>query len=224
MTIAKFEIENTFSTGKEGYDPEREAFEQKIKLVEVEAHKAGFNEGHAQALKEIEAQTNEALGHLQTAVQTLFEDRQTIEKNLEDQSVQLAHLIAKKLSSSLINKYPSEEIDKLILESLTTGYKEPKITIRVSNELIEPITEKIKQMASVAGFQGELQIIADPSFTIFDCAVEWPNGGLSRKIGDLEKQIQAKVENYINGPLDDVAVQKIEEIKDTEENQTENTE
>lgn len=223
MTITKFNIENTFSTGKEGYDPEREAFEQQIELVRSQAHKAGFQEGHEQALSEIESKTQEALNHLQTSLTTLYDERITIEKNIELQSVQLAHLIAKKLAASLIEKYPSEEIDKLLLESLKAGYKEPKIIIKVSMELLQSITEKMQEMVKVSGFLGEVQILGDESFTIFDCSAEWPNGGISRNIATLEKQIQAKVERYINGPLDDVAVQNIEEnlAQDDEEPEAE---
>lgn len=217
MTISKFEIENTFSTGKEGYDPEREAYERRLELARQQSHQAGFQEGHAQALLEIEAKTQETLGHVHEALLALFEARQATERDLEVEGVQLAHLIAKKLAANLLKKYPTEEIEKLIHDCLMSGYDEPKIVIRSSEELITSITDTIKKMMQTTGFQGELAFVPDPNLTDMDCSVQWPNGGASRDLKALEKQIQDKIERYINGPLDEVAVQPIEDNMRAEE-------
>lgn len=220
MTIAKFEIETTFSTGKEGYDPERESYERKVEIVRKQAHDNGFKEGHAQALQEIEAKTQETLTLVHTALGQLFETRLEVERGLEVQSVQLAHLTAKKLVTSLVKKYPTEEIENLINECLMSGYKEPKIVIRSSEELLQSLTAKIEEMVQTTGFQGELAIIPDANLSSLDCTVEWPNGGANRNLAILEKQIQDKIEAYIQGPLDQTAVQSIEENLAIEENLT----
>ncbi|MCK5042162.1 MAG: hypothetical protein KAR62_07700, partial [Sphingomonadales bacterium] len=156
MTITKFEIETTFSTGKEGYDPERESYERKIEIVRKNAHAAGFKEGHAQALGEIEAKTQETLGKVHVALDQLFGRRKEVEDTLEVQSIQLAHLTAKKLVASLIKEHPTQEIENLIQECLMSGYNEPKIVIRSSQELLQSITKKIEEMVQTTGFQGEL--------------------------------------------------------------------
>jgi flagellar assembly protein FliH len=221
MTIAKFEIETVFSTGKEGYDPERESYERKIEIVRNEAYDLGFKEGHAKALVEIEARTEEAMGKVHVSLVELFATRQGVEKNLEVQSIQLAHLTAKKLVSNLIKKYPTEEIETLIYECLMSGYNEPKIVIRASEELLNSITDRVNKMAETTGFQGEISIISDPSFSNLDCSVEWPNGGVSRNLALLEKQIQTKIENYIEGPLDEVVIQSIEDNLATPEEDAE---
>lgn len=216
MTIAKFEIETTFSTGKEGYDPERESYERKVEIVRKQAYDEGFKEGHAQALQEIEARTQEALNHIHASLNQLFEARGTVERNLEVQSIQLSYLTAKKLVPSLIKKYPTEEIENLIHECLMSGYSEPKIVIRSTEELLESLKAKIEHMVQTTGFQGELALIPDPNLTSLDCTVEWPNGGATRNLSSLESQIKTKVENYIQGPIDDVAQQTIQESLDAD--------
>ena len=137
MAYAKFEFERAFKTGKEGYDPEREDWLNRIEEARVAGHKAGVQAGHTQALGEIQAQTATLVGQLQTAVAALLADRVSLEDKMRAEAITLAYLISSKLVPGLISTQPTTEIENLIGDCLLAGHQEPKIIIQVSDRMCE---------------------------------------------------------------------------------------
>jgi flagellar assembly protein FliH len=197
MAYAKFEFERAFSTGKEGFDPEREDWLNKIETARGEGHKAGLQAGHTQALGEIQAQTATLVGQLQTEASLLLTDRVALENKLRAEAITLAYLISSKLAPALISTYPMSEIENLICDCLLAGHVEPKIIIQVSERMLGPIGEQIEILRADNGYSGKISLVKNSSFGDQDCAVSWPNGGAKRDLTALSLEIKARIETFL---------------------------
>jgi|GEM_PF-562459 len=202
MAIAKFEIENSFSTGKEGYDPERDQRERLITHAHQQGHEEGFKAGHAQASAEIEARTAALLEQITGALGALFQDRTALEARLEAESALVAKIIGSKLALSLLKERPEAEVESLIRECLLAGYNQPKIVARVAPGMVESIESRVEEMRMAAGFVGELQIVANEEASEQDCTVEWPNGGMTRNFEGLIQEIDNRIAAYLGTPIE----------------------
>ena len=143
----------------------------------------------------------------------LFDARRTLEQAFEAETAVLAHTIASKLSPALMAAHPLTEIEALVRECLDACRREPRLVVRVSEALLDPLGERIERVKAGTSFTGEIVLLSDPGLGPQDCRVEWPDGGAERDMTALERTIGEVVERYVSttfeegeSPTDAVAV------------------
>jgi len=194
----KFTFDQAFDGGaKSRYDVEIERVQQAGEDAKDVAHRQGLEEGRAQALGEIEAQTQEVLNQISQASHALFSQQATLESALKQEMVQLAYSIAAKLAPALMREHPFQEVVSLIEDCMATAQKEPRLVVRVADGVTDAVNERIQNMKAATSFPGDIVLIGEQTFTTQDCRVEWPDGGTERRYGDIQKEIEHAVHRFV---------------------------
>src|SRR5690606_37352563 len=145
------------------------------------------------------------------------------QKNMQEQSVQLALSLVRKLLPTLSQKGALDEVEKMITECLTEAFDEPRIVIRVHDNLLDSLKEKIDTLTASRGFTGKIVLLAEPTITHEgDCRIEWADGGVERNTQktwqDIEK-IAARALAFNkeeNGVTEDLQTEDFSEEKPEE--------
>ncbi|WP_417460350.1 hypothetical protein [Kordiimonas sp.] len=194
----KYKFDTAFDGGaKSRFDEELDRVRLDADRIKTEAYQTGLEEGRRQALSEIEAATKDALGELEQATRALFSQRNQLESTLKQEMVQLAYAISSKLAPALIRTHPMAEIEAFIEDCLATMQKEPRLVVRVCEDLVDSINERIENLKAATGFPGDIVLIGEETMGMQDCKVEWPDGGSDRNHATIVRQIEDAVQRFV---------------------------
>ena len=211
----KYTFDQAFDGGaKTRYDLELERLANEAEQGRTQAYSQGLEAGRAQALQEIEAATKEAVMQLTQAAHGLFNQQQALESSLKQEMVHLAYAIASKLSGALIRTKPTAEVQALIEDCLATVSREPRLVVRVSENISDSIASQLDAMKNATSFAGDIVLIGEPTLGDLDCRVEWPDGGSERKQDAVMHQIEDAVQRFVLTELEtNIDVSSPEETK-----------
>lgn len=194
----KYTFDQAFDGGaKTRFDLEIEKLKEEGELKANDAYTKGLEDGRAQALTEIEAQTQEVLAQLTASSKELLEQRNALESSLKQEMVHLAYGIASKLSAALIRTKPTAEVQALIEDCLATASKEPRLVVRVAEAVSDEIAKRLDDMKNATSFAGDIVLIGEPQMNPMDCRIEWPDGGSERNQNDVQHQIEDAVQRFV---------------------------
>lgn len=200
----KYTFDQAFDGGaKSRHDVEMERLASEAEQRRQDSYNKGVEDGRSQALQEIEAATKEAINQLTAAAQALFDQHQRLESSLKQEMVHLSYAIASKLSNALIRTHPTAEVQALIEDCLATVSQEPRLVVRVSENMCDHLTTQLDTMKNATSFGGEIVLIGEPQMTDLDCRVEWPDGGSERKQDVVKHQIEEAVQRFVLTDLED---------------------
>ena len=210
----KYTFDQAFDGGaKTRHDLEVERLVQQGEDARKEALAQGIAEGRAQALQEIENATKDALLQLSQSAQVLFDQRQTLESGLKQEMVHLAYATSSKLAGALIRTKPTAEVQALIEDCLATVSREPRLVVRVSENIADSIAKQLEAMKNATSFAGDIVLLGEPNMGDLDCRVEWPDGGSERKQAAVQHQIEDAVQRFVLSELEDAAAAQNEPEK-----------
>ena len=204
---SKFLFDMDFS---EPVEPEVEAApEPQIPMIAVSEHKAlleearkkGFEQGRAEALKDLQ-QTQEKIltdevGRLSGAVVQVLQTVDDAVNAQERDAVSLAFLVARRLCAHLIARQPLAEVVALVSECLGPLRRAPHLVIRVALRDVENLKKRMDPIIREKGFDGRLVILGEDTIGPGDCHIEWADGGILRDRKELEKQIDTSIRAYL---------------------------
>jgi len=194
----KYRFDQAFDGGaKSRFDEELERLRADAETIKSEAYAQGFEEGRNQALQDIEAATKETLSQIAQGAHALFSQKAQLESGIKQEMVQLAYAIASKLSPALLRAHPLAEIEALIEDCLATAQKEPRLVVRVSEALLDPVNERLEDLKASTGFPGDIVLIGEPGLGPQDCRVEWPDGGTERKHDTIMREVETAVQRFV---------------------------
>lgn len=200
----KYTFDQAFDGGaKSRYDLEIERLVRQGEEASKESYTKGVNDGRVQALQEIENATKDAIVQLTRSAEALFEQRSTLESSLKQEMVHLSYAIASKLSGALLRTKPTAEVQALIEDCLATVSREPRIVVRVSENVSDAIASQLDAMKSATSFAGEIVLIGEPTLGDLDCRIEWPDGGTERKQDAVKHQIEDAVQRFVLTELEE---------------------
>ncbi len=215
----KYTFDQAFDGGaKTRFDLEIERLVNEAEEGRKESYTKGVEDGRAQALQEIEAATREAITQFTNAATALFDQRAQLETGLKHEMVHLAYAIASKLSSALIRTRPTAEVQALIEDCLATVSQEPRLVVRVSENVSEPITKQLDAMKNATSFAGDIVLIGEPKMNDLDCRVEWPDGGSERNYNAVKQQIEETVQRFVMTELEENTAAEPENTVEAETN------
>lgn len=153
--------------------------------LRTEAHGEGLKAGQVCAMEAIAAAVQNAAAAVREA---LSRTRNDIE-GLRAESAEIALAAARKLARAALVKFPAQEIERCLRDAMHQAIGEPRIVLRVSPEVAEALAGQIERIAHEEGFEGRVQISADPALRNADCRIEWRGGGAERAESAIETSL-----------------------------------
>lgn len=203
----KFMFEKSFD--KTEVPEEREAFvAQKPPLSMTEeqfeaARAESFAEGRARGMEEMRAAAetlaSQMLARIEEGASGSFAALDTATDAIKRDAVQAAILVLRKLAPGFAKTANLAEIEALVASCLGAVLEEPRVVVRVHDSFLDPLKERIVDLAERSGFGGRVVLIADESLGAADCRVEWADGGAERDTDWMWNQIENVVGRFLSG-------------------------
>ncbi|WP_417317158.1 hypothetical protein [Emcibacter sp.] len=214
MTAVKYTFDNNF---EDELGPRSKA---KVEELEKAAYEKGLAEGREEILGGIEQQTQFLLQNILTAMQTLENRHEEQLTMMHKEAALLAHSIIGKLAPALVVNTPLPEIEALVVQCLKNSPLEPRIVIRVDEQIMPQLEQEVARLKESAGYAGQIVLLAEPMRHISDCKVEWADGGAERNFEALKATIDRTVQLFIEAPTpghpsgDDMTVEVTESLEE----------
>jgi len=157
----------------------------------AEASRAAFEEGVAETLQGLEADTRDQVNALLKSVQQLLGQVERECNAIRNKAITLATTTATLLARELTERMPVTNLEALFAEALDHIGDAPQIALSVNDSLVDNVRNAVSSIADERGFTGKIVVIGDPDKKIGDCSLQWADGGI-----ELE---QDKISNAISG-------------------------
>lgn len=182
------EVEPTISL----YDHEAQmaALERRVR---EEAHAAGRQQAIDEGANALAEETQRLTG-----VATTLLTRLDAEIGLrEERGVRIAITAAKKLARRLLEEEPMGEVENLFRACLAPMFDASHLVVRMHEEHVDQIRERLETIAEGQGFEGRLVFLGEETYAPGDARIEWADGGIARSQNNMEKEIDMLVEGYL---------------------------
>ncbi|HWE73815.1 MAG TPA: hypothetical protein VG328_11695 [Stellaceae bacterium] len=165
----------------------RSLAERRFTRAEMEAtRQAALAEGHAAGLAEsaqaAASLTADALAKMAASLAALFEAQDATALETERRALDAMRAIVIKLVPGLAAKDPLTEVEAFTTKCLHEAIDEPRVVLRVAEEIYEPLRERLDTLANAAGYAGRIVLLADDAVVGGDARVEWADGGAERNV------------------------------------------
>jgi len=202
MSATKYTFDTVFAdpsdpTGEGARARRRRTFtEQEVDQLCAQARAEGVTSGEVRAQESIAIATKEAGQAIKGALALIERERH----KLMEQNAQIAFAVATKLANAALTEFPQAEVEAALRAALHQAIGEPRVVLRTSPQVAEKITERANEIAHQEGFEGRVQIAADPALTRADCRIEWRGGGAERASAAIESALQELIaRNFRDG-------------------------
>jgi len=174
----------------------RKPVEPTFSRAELEAARAAAAEearqaALAEAATSLEKRLAETVDLLTAGVDALLAREEEIRHEAERQAMELLRAALARAFPALAAESPLVEIEAMIANSLVEVVDEPRIVLRVPNDLFDPLRQRIGAVAQRSGYGGKFVILADDTLGPADCRLEWADGGAERNLRRLGQAIDA---------------------------------
>ena len=167
----------------------------------VEAKAAAFAEGEAHgreaALAEttgsIEQRCSELLEQIATALPDSLRAEETAYSSACRESLALAIATFKKLFPKLERQAALAEVEALVETSLAQLRQEPRVVLRLPDDLLDPMRDRLDGLTHSQGFEGKVVLLSDPELGPSDVRVEFADGGMERCARQLWSEIESRI-------------------------------
>jgi len=102
----------------------------------------------------------------------------------------LRAIVAKTLPA-FAAKAPLAEVEAFAAKYFREAIDEPRIVLRVADEVYEPLQARLDGIAATAGYAGRVVLLADTALAAGDARVEWADGGVERSLAEALSDFDA---------------------------------
>jgi flagellar assembly protein FliH len=170
-------------------------------LMLTEAENKGFGDGFAAGQQDANAvaaqRTAAAFEQVGGALERFAQHVVAAEQRIEQDSIELALAISRKLVPELMIRQPFGEIEALVTECFRQLTSAPHVVVRVNDALHETARDQLTEIARTRGFEGRLVVIAEPEIALGDCKIEWADGGVVRDLAKTDTAIAEAIARYL---------------------------
>lgn len=170
--------------------------EEELAVARALAFDEGRAAGRAEAGRSVENTLAATLDEIADGVSRTLADLDRELGALRVDVARLAVAVAGKLSSRLLARAPLAEVEALIAECLAEHHEEPRIVVRLAEELLDSLRARLDPLVARQGFAGRVILIGEPGFVGADCRIEWPDGGVERRTAVIEAAVAAAVGRF----------------------------
>ena len=196
METVKFIFEEDFAEETTGG-----SYSKKMQQVSEDSFLQGKEEGYAEAVSSIEKSCENILSSVEQSVALLMNRHEEQIATMEKSATSLVLAIVKKLAPALVAEKPLEEIENLVLECMRNNPLEPRLVIRVDEQILPKLRQKIDMIQTASDYNGQVVLVSETMDNISDCRVEWLDGGAERDFEALMSSVEEIVNKFINAPL-----------------------
>lgn len=174
----------------------------------ISAREESFQAGREEGLRESEEsrqfmETNAMRAVAEQLAGLFAAEKRSAEAN-QRASIQVAQALLKKLAPSLAKREGLNDIEAMLRECLMRLGKEPRVVVKVAEDLAEAVRDKVDRLVIESGFEGRVVVVGTPGVKFTDCKVEWADGGAERDFERMIAEVNEVVERYL-GPEDNDA-------------------
>lgn len=198
MESVKFTFDNDFSEERAGG-----SYSHRLQQVSMDAFAQGKEQGYAEAVQSIEKSSELILEEIHNSINAIMRNHEKQTVAMEKNATSLVLAIIKKLAPAIVKETPLKEIELLVQECLKNNPLEPRMVIRVDEQMLPQLRQKIDSLQTSSDYNGQIVLISDTMTNISDCKVEWVDGGAERDFESLMESIESAVQNFINAPAFD---------------------
>ncbi len=168
----------------------------------AQARADGLTEGHAAGLAEGRTETErlaaQTIGRVSERLSEIADTVRTHRDSVTHDATAVASAIIGKVAPELIRRGTLDSIAAAISGCLAELAEEPRIVVRVCDDVLDAVQARIAPMVDASGFSGDVVVIAEPALEASDCTVEWADGGIrhdpSRVWRDIEEILRTHLE------------------------------
>ncbi len=204
--MKKFLFDNDFGLPAEP-PPSRESLPKEVEIAEPEAdpiepeipqideaeieraRQAAYAEGEAAGRQaersDMEAQSLAVLSTCEAKLSRLLEQQEREAESVSSDAVAIARAAIKKLFPNFAERGALDEVEALIATCMGRLKGEPRIVIRLCDEMLDTVKERLGKIAQKNGFQGKVVLLAEEELGPGDVLIEWADGGAERDSGRL---------------------------------------
>ena len=177
----------------------RSLAERRFTRSEIEAtRQAALAEGHAAGLAEAaqsaQSLTAAALARIAESLAALLAAQDATALDTQRRALGAMQTIVAKLVPGLAAKDPLTEVEAFATKCLHEAIDEPRVVLRVAEEIYEPLRERLDALADAAGYAGRIVLLADDAIAAGDARVEWADGGAERNLAGQSAEITELLE------------------------------
>lgn len=206
--VTKFNFDTTFDLAdpvagqvQEQEPPPREPTHTAADLAAARAE--GFDEGHQAGIAEssasLEHASAQALNDLAAQLASLAPICQTGLDRCRHDAIAIAQEITRKTVVLSAQDTALQVIENVLAEVLTRVIDEPRVVIRVHNDLLDTLQLRMSLVTEKCGFPGSVILLAEPDLQIPDCRIEWADRGADYSNDAILTEIDALIERYRAG-------------------------
>jgi flagellar assembly protein FliH len=204
VAISKFLFDTDFAAGDEASRLAPRPDTRRFSAVELEAAKAashaeGVAAGRAAAEQEIARRVADACAAVGARIGELMKAVAARHEAQTREAVAAAAEIVRRLLPALGKREAISEVEALIRDCLTRLHDEPRLVVRVADELLDPVRQRVDQLSAEAGYTGRVILFADPALKSGDARVEWADGGAERDGTAIWRDIDGAIQRFVEG-------------------------
>ena len=193
-TAPKFTFDTEFAGAEDRRAPAAHARQtQTLTNEELEKIKyAARSEGQNSA----QAALDRTLAALTISLRATLDASRAEIEGLRGEAARLALTIAKKIAPVALAALPIGDVEAAVRQAMHQAIGEPRITIRAVPQVVEALEPRLAAMAHEEGYEGRVQVAADPAMTGADCRIEWRGGGAERSESIIEDALTALIAQH----------------------------
>lgn len=180
--------------------------EEELAEAQENAYKHGLQAGLQEAQTGIEQQVSATLEVVGATLGRLNEQQQLANELIGRETMELAVAAIEKLLPEYVQKCGVEEVQSFVGDIISRILEEPRITIRVAEELTTEIERNLNDLASRIGFGGTLVVTGDNTLGPADCRIRWSEGEAEKIVEATLREIEALTDGVprrrIDAPLE----------------------
>jgi flagellar assembly protein FliH len=186
----RFTFDTVFHHGSGVHDDARTRAklytESEVGALCAEARVEGMRAGEIRAIEDLERAAREAA----EAVRSTLAQTTAQMDALRAEAAAIALALARKVASAAIASFPAGEVEAALRQAMHQAVGEPRIVLHARPEIVAALSPRIAEIAQDEGYDGRVQITADPGLKAADCRIEWRGGGAERASAAIEAALE----------------------------------
>ena len=175
--------------------------EDELNVAREEGFNAGKESGMTETLASIENSISQTLSTIVDEILDLSRKQSEYNEHIKIETISLLNCVNRKLfplMNEQLNLDEAIQFSQRVLPELLT---EPRITIRVHEDISETLKNRIEVFLKDKSYGGELIINGDVSISAGNCQIEWSSGSAERNSELLMSDIEKRFLSAINSNL-----------------------
>ncbi|MED5337024.1 MAG: hypothetical protein VX606_03025, partial [Pseudomonadota bacterium] len=162
---------------------------EELEAAKAAAYQQGRQDGMTDALSGIEQQISLSFEAIINRLPGVFGEQRQHAEELQRDAFKLCQTIMRKLAPALLAGRESEEVERVVRDAFAFLTDQPKVIIRVPEDVEPHLRDKIDWMASRVGYEGEVVLVGDPELDARDCRVSWNAGAVESALAQTWQDI-----------------------------------